>query len=40
MIRRISHSMDRLIHSAHKINLKGESMRKKYSTLTKGEQKA
>jgi DNA replication protein DnaC len=32
--------LDRLIHSAHKINLKGESMRKKYSTLTKEKQKA
>lgn len=26
---------DRLIHNAHRIKLKGESMRKKYSTLTK-----
>jgi DNA replication protein DnaC len=26
--------LDRLIHNAHKINLKGGSMRKKYSTLT------
>ena len=26
--------LDRLIHSAHKINLKGESMRKLHSTLT------
>jgi hypothetical protein len=26
--------LDRLVHSAHKIQLKGESMRKKYSTLT------
>jgi DNA replication protein DnaC len=32
--------LDRLVHSAHKIQLKGESMRKKYSTLTKEEQKA
>ncbi|MBU4382941.1 MAG: IS21-like element helper ATPase IstB [Desulfarculus sp.] len=32
--------LDRLIHSAHKINLKGESMRKKYSALTKEEQKS
>ena len=30
--------LDRLVHSAHKIELKGESMRKKYSTLTKEEQ--
>jgi DNA replication protein DnaC len=26
--------LDRLIHNAYKINLKGESMRKKKSTLT------
>jgi DNA replication protein DnaC len=32
--------LDRLVHSAHKIQLKGESLRKKYSTLTKEEQKA
>jgi len=32
--------LDRLIHSAHKLNLKGESMRKKYSALTKEEQEA
>ena len=30
--------LDRLIHSAHKINLKGESIIKKYSALTKEEQ--
>jgi hypothetical protein len=28
--------LDRLIHNAHKINLKGESMRKIRSPLTKG----
>ena len=27
--------LDRLVHNAHKINLKGESMRKKYGNLTK-----
>lgn len=32
--------LDRLVHSAHKIELKGESMRKKYSTLTREEQKS
>lgn len=32
--------LDRLVHSAHKIELKGESMRKKYSTLTKEEQRS
>jgi DNA replication protein DnaC len=32
--------LDRLVHSAHKIQLKGESMRKKYSTLTREEQKS
>jgi DNA replication protein DnaC len=32
--------LDRLVHSAHKIELKGESMRKKYSTLTQEEQKS
>ena len=26
--------LDRLVHNAHKINLKGESMRKKHSSLT------
>ena len=31
--------LDRLVHSAHKIELKGESMRKKYSALTQEEQK-
>lgn len=31
--------LDRLVHSAHKIELKGESMRKKYSALTREEQK-
>jgi DNA replication protein DnaC len=30
--------LDRLVHNAHKINLKGESMRKKRSGLTKTEQ--
>lgn len=32
--------LDRLVHSAHRIQFKGESMRKKYSTLTKEDQKA
>jgi DNA replication protein DnaC len=32
--------LDRLVHSAHRIELKGESMRKKYSTLTRKEQKS
>ncbi len=32
--------LERLIHSAHELNLKGESMRKKYSALTKEEQEA
>ena len=32
--------LDRLVHSAHKIELKGESMRKKYSALTQEEQKS
>ena len=32
--------LDRLVHSAHKIKLKGDSMRKKYSTLTKNKKKA
>jgi DNA replication protein DnaC len=32
--------LDRLVHNAHKIQLKGESMRKKYSTLTQEEQKS
>ena len=30
--------LDRLVHSAHKIQMKGESMRKKYSSLTQEEQ--
>lgn len=30
-------ALDRIVHSAHQINLKGESMRKKRSTLTKEE---
>lgn len=30
-------ALDRIVHSAHRINLKGESMRKKRSTLTKEE---
>ena len=29
--------LDRLIHNAHKINLKGESMRKIHSSLTKSD---
>ena len=32
--------LDRLVHSAHRIQLKGESMRKKYSTLTQEATKA
>jgi DNA replication protein DnaC len=32
--------LDRLIHNAHKINLKGESMRKIRSPLTKGKNSA
>lgn len=32
--------LDRLVHSAHKMELKGESMRKKYSNLTREEQKS
>lgn len=32
--------LDRLVHSAHKIELKGESMRKKYSSLTNKSKKA
>jgi len=32
--------LDRLVHSAHRIELKGESMRKKYSALTQEEQKS
>jgi DNA replication protein DnaC len=31
--------LDRLVHSAHKIKLNGESMRKKYSTLTRKKSK-
>ena len=30
--------LDRLVHNAHKINLKGESMRKKHSLLTQNKQ--
>ena len=32
--------LDRLVHNAHKINLKGESMRKIYSSLTKSDNSA
>ncbi|MFP3344875.1 ATP-binding protein, partial [Halomonas sp. SIMBA_159] len=29
--------LDRLMHNAHRLQLKGESMRKKLGTLTEGE---
>ncbi len=31
--------LDRLVHNAHRINLTGESMRKKRSSLTRKEEK-